>query len=399
MTGLEFIQFAGASLTTPPIQAVPSLEIHGRDWRVNGTYAVLNIESCLSLPVHYVHGSRDHAKALLTDIQQHGGQMVRVFCGAIPWARLNGQTVGYTAAQVRAILPLLLEDAAALGLCVQAVAITDVEREDHVRQVAEILRGRKGVVYELANEYWQRGVSQAQLVQWGNAHCAGLLWAIGAPQDDEPDPSCVWAGSGGPFGVAHLERHASGPEFWNEILHLRDMYGIEECTGDPVNDNERTGAAEPGTPGQRHFDPAWFFVAGVVDRCFGLSHCFHSEAGRWAELLGSNQRTCRHAERDGHTLVESVLGTSGAPRYYNTGHSGSPVGSIPADQWNDTLGRTEGRCHSFTVGDRGVTYVAGLPAGKDFPVPWQNGWRMVRLLEERAAQHDGSRILVYEIAR
>jgi hypothetical protein len=159
-----------------------------------------------------------------------------------------------------------------------------------------------------------------------------------------------------------------------------------------VIDNERIGAAEPGTPGQRINDPAIFYAAGALDRAFGVGGVHHSQAGLMAVLPGPVQQACAVAEVAGQLDVAAALAVRGS--YKNVGHAGGPFSTATFVEG----GAQEGvvRAYSFVSGNAGVSVLVGLRGSAG--LVWANGWRQVREVGRRTAQ-DGRDVVVIEIAR
>lgn len=319
--------------------------------------------------------SAEERRARYDEIRGLGFNGFRVFAGDLGWA-------GQTPAAARAVLPTILDEAAERGLYVYVCAITGgkdpaYDVEAHLREVVAICAGRPNVLLEGANEIGHPTLSDRVTVPWLNSQLSrlaprDLLWTPGAPLGtDEPDPSGEWAGAGGRFSDAHLDR---GRDKWNQVRRLRELYAIAEVTRRPVMNGEMIGADERmgGDTGtrQRRNDPEFFFTAGVLSRGFELGTVFHSQAGLMAEPLGPVQTDCARAFVDGFTC----LPTADRLTFVNAGWPGSPV--VAADFDNGLV-----RAYSFTTGQQGYTVLLGIRG--DPRVVWGGGWGPVGELDER----------------
>lgn len=376
------------TLTKTPAPPVPTFTIRNRQFYDGDTLYVQRWVSGLTLLVR----TPEQQGTFLDWAAKTGFNGVRVFAGALTWA-------GQTPDGARAALPALLDLAAARGLTVEVTAITDsatgYDAREHVRLLAGLLTNRRGVVFELANEVGHptqaANITADNLRQWGAALVpAGLPWAVGAAGVDEPDAAGVYPTSGGSYSTAHLDR---GRDLWNQFRRVREIYAIVESTKAPALNNEPLGCAEPGTAGQRFFDPAMAFVLGALDRGFGVGGVHHSQAGLMAQLPGPVQQACADAYVAAHAAVDAVLpGVVG--QYKNVGHAGGPfaaAGFVDGGQADGVI-----RAYAFIDGNRGVVVLMGLKG--DAALVWANGWRLIRTVASRTAQ-DGRQIVVLEIGR
>lgn len=387
--------------TPPPAPAGPV--ITARDGRFfDGTGARL-VPRWKSLLIALTKTPAQQA-VILDQVVANGFAGVRVFSGALTWA-------GQTPESAREALPAFLDRAAARGLVVEVTGLTDTasgyDAREHIRLLAGILANRFGVVFELMNEIGHptqdATITPGVLRAWGQELVAplGIPWAVGASEVDEPCPPDPWdrerpaacrgygeheyPAAGGSYNTAHLER---GRDFWNQFRRVRELYAI------PALNNEPLGCAEPGTPGQRYYDPAMAYVLGVLDRAFGVGGVHHSQSGLLAELPGPVQQACELAYVAGHRDVDAVLpGVVG--QYLNVGHGGSPLSGARFVDGGGADGVV--RAYSFVDGaNRGVTVLVGLRG--DAALTWANGWEIVRTVGSRTA-HDGRQIVVLEIRR
>jgi hypothetical protein len=409
-----------------PPPPVPSLTVRGRQFFDGDRLYIPRWVSGLTLLVR----TPEQQDAFLDWAAKTGFNGVRVFAGALTWA-------GQTPEGARSALPALLDKAAARGLTVEVTAITDsatgYDAREHVRLLAGLLTNRRGVVFELANEVGHPSqspeITEPRMRQWGAEILdpLGIVWAVGASSVDEPCPRfedrdrneitrqaweslpadqrndrpavCgpydpgVYPAHGGRYNTAHLDRTSNLRQTWNVWRRVREIFAITESHGNPTVNNEPEGCAEPGTRGQRYFDPAFAFAAGALDRAFGVGGVHHSQAGLMAELPGPVQQQCAEAYVAAHAAVESVLpGVVG--QYKNVGHAGGPLSAARFVEGGSGDGVV--RAYSFISGNRGVSVLIG--ARGELGLVWANGWRQVKVIAERTAQ-DGRAVVVLEIGR
>ena len=376
----------------------PELGTDGKNWKNRGRFFAPRFVSMLSA-LRPARTEEDWRKFFAWAVTT-GFNGVRVFGGALMWAQ-------QTAEGARARLPMFLDLATEFGLAVEVTAITDsrdggYDPKTHLAAIASIVRGRRNVLLELANEVGHGTQSSDvnnpdTLRRWGQELCQGLLWAVGSNamtefgDEVEPDTRKYFTG-GGTYNTAHLRRDDNP----SRLRRIREIYGIAEEHNCPAFDNERMGADEMAVPGRRKSDPNWFFVAGLLDRCFNLGGIHHSEAGLHAVLPGPVQQACANAEIEGGRLAHSILGDAPA-RYWNEGFVGGPIADYSPAEWLQMFGHEDARAYSFTVGNRGLTVMIGLPS-TPLELKFANGWTRVRLLTERKAA-DGRRVEVWEITQ
>jgi hypothetical protein len=314
---------------------------------------------------------------------------VRVFGGALTWAEQTPESA-------RKALPGLLDRAAARGLSVEVTALTDTgtgyDPKVHLQGVVAILKGRRGVVLELANEVGHptqakdltpdrlRALGQEVVVP------AGLVWAVGAGNSDEP-VNGRYQTHGGTYITAHLDR---GGPMWPQVARVRALATIVEAHGVPVLDNEPMGADEVHgreTGRQRWDDPAGFFALGVLDRAFGLGGVHHSQAGLMAERPGPVQQRSADAYVAGHRAIDAVLG---APigRFYDTGQRDSPIASVDRSK--------VAAAYAFVSGNRAAVVLVG--ATGDPALRWTAAWRQLKVAATMRGK-DGARLDVIEAAK
>ena len=309
-------------------------------------------------------------QARYREIKTLGFNGFRVFTGDLGWA-------GQTPESARAVLPTILDEAAAHGLYVYVCAITGGKNPsydvgDHLAQVVAICAGRWNVLLEGANEIGHPTLSETVTVPWLVERLKrlvpkGLLWTVGAPlhtDEPTPPPTSQWVASGGLFDDAHLDR---GRDKWNQVRRLRELYAIYEVNGVPVVNGEMIGADERmgGDTGtrQRRNDPDFFFAAGALSRGFELGTVFHSQAGLLAQPLGPVQTQCAKEFVRGFRCIP----TDEHLTFMNAGWPNSPVARADFNQVT--------RCYSYVAGNRGWTVLLGIKS--DPMVQWGGGWQAV----------------------
>lgn len=314
--------------------------------------------SCLAAlrPGHDYRPALDEAAEL-------GADLVRVFCGALPWA---GQEIGH----VYERLPQFLDACRIRSLHAYLAYITEAGTgyalDAHVREIEQIKAGRDNVLSEVGNEPWhatQGGRLTPERCRELAMRMAGPV-GYGAAEDDE---SPIYAG--GDFVPVHLSRSR---DKWNQVRRVREM----EVLTKPALNQEPIGADEASIPGKREADPSYFFALGALNRLFEVGGVFHSQSGLFAERLGPNQRLCAEAFLHGARIwpdqqVRLI--------YKNAGHDGSPV--LRA-RFND--GRAEPGCtraYSGVIGNDGFTIALGTVG--DPGVEFGNGWRPIEVLADR----------------
>lgn len=398
-----------------PAPPVPRLMVKGRQFydADTGALYVPRWVSGLTLLAR----TAEQQEAFLAWAAKTGFNGVRVFAGALTWA-------GQTPESARAALTPMLNRAARHGLVVEVTALTDTgtgyDAKRHLAGIVDQLAGRRGVVLELANEIGHgtqaEDITPERMRAWGAelVRPRGILWAVGASTVDEPcppaDPWIVdgevrerpaacrgyaegeYPAHGGDYSTAHLERGSR--DLWNQFRRVREIFAIADNQGRPALNNEPLGCAEPGTTGQRYFDPAMAFALGALDRAFGVGGVHHSQAGLMAELPGPVQQACADAYVAAHRAVDSALpGVVGSYRNVRN-ESDHPILSARFVDGGAADGVV--RAYSFIDGGRGVTVLVG--AKGDAGLQWGNGWRHVRGIELRTA-HDGRSVGVLEIRR
>jgi hypothetical protein len=295
----------------------------------------------------------------LDEAQRLGFNLVRVFCGPLPWC---GQELKH----VYEHLPGLLDDAQARGLhaylsyCTEAG--TGYDLESHVYEVdVRTAGGRLNVLREVANEPWH----PTQGGRLSPERCRELSYRMFAPSGfgaAEDDESREYAG--GEFVPVHLSR---ARDKWNMVRRVRELEALGGC----AFNQEPIGAAEASIPGKRESDPAIFYTMAALNRLFNVGGVFHSEDGLHARPLGPNQRRCAEAfirgsrvwPHDGDRLV-----------YLNVGHSGSPIVSATFNEGN--LGHPGcTRSYCGVIGNHGFNVTLGISDMANPGAQIGNGWR------------------------
>jgi hypothetical protein len=386
---LGLLLVAGVALSAqraPKPEAVPKLEVRGAQFvDESGRTYIPRWVSGLTLLVR----TPQQQATFLDWAKKTGFNGVRVFAGAVSWAKLTPE--GSLEA-----LPGLLERAVARGLAVEVTGLMDTglgyDAKAHLLALTNILVGRRGVVFELANEIGHptqsKDLTPDRLRAWGQEIVAprGLVWAVGAADTDQL-VNGQYPAAGGSYITAHLDR---GGAMWPQAARVRALFAIVEAHGVPVINNEPTGADErPGreTGRQRWNDPAGFFALGVLDRAFNLGGIHHSQAGLMGEVPGPVQQRCANAYVAGHRAVDSVLG-SDAGRFIDMGKEGSPLESVAGMPATQAL--------PFVAKDKGVVVLVGAPAGAK--LQWAKGWHQVAVVKSMTGG-DGNRVDVIQAVR
>jgi hypothetical protein len=375
----------------PEIAAVPRLVVKGKQF-YDGDTGALYIPRWVS-GLTLLARTPEQQEAFLAWAQKTGFNGVRIFAGALTWA-------GQTPESARAALTPFLDRAARHSLTVEVTALTDTgtgyDAKQHLIGIVDRLAGRRGVVLELANEIGHgtqsADITPERMRAWGIeiVRPRGIIWSVGATLESDEPINGVYAGHGGDYSTAHLDR---GRPTWNQVRRVREIYAIAEVHGAPAVNNEPIGCSEPGQSGQRWQDPAMFFALGALDRAFGVGGVHHSQAGLMAELPGPVQTACATSYVAAHRAIDAVLpGQVGS--YRNVGHDGSPLTSARFVEGGSGDGVV--RAYSFIAGDRGVVVLVGFKG--DAALQWADGWRVVRTVDSRTA-HDGRQIMVVEISR
>ena len=314
---------------------------------------------------------------------------VRIFAGAVSWANLTPQ-ISLEA------LPVFLDQAAKRGLVVEVTGLMDTglgyDAKAHVQALTNVVAGRRGVVFELANEIGHptqaKDLTPDRLRAWGKEIVAprGVIWALGAGDTD----TLVNGGhptAGGSYITVHLDR---GGAMWPQVARVRVLFEVSRALGVPVINNEPMGCDEkPGreTGRQRWNDPAGFFAMGVLDRAFNLGGVHHSQAGLMGEVPGPVQQRCADAYVAGHRVVESTLG-DGRGVFTEAGRDDAPVRSVSGLPPEQVL--------TFVAKDRAMVVLIGAP--KDAKVQWAAGWRQAAVVKSMTGL-DGRRVDVISSAR
>lgn len=330
----------------------------------DGGYFRIVGASCLSP----LRPGADYLPAL-DEIAGLGFNMVRVFCGALPWC-------GQTLSDVYERLPEFLDACASRGLYVWPAHHTEAETgydlTEHTRRLQEILARRDYILSEVANEPdhpTQGGRLDPSVCAELAEVMAGPV-AFGATIDDDESPKYM----GGEWGTVHLDR---GRDKWNMVRRVREIEAMSAEQQMPVTSGEPIGAADQSEPGKRESDPAIFFCMAALCRLFETGGIFHSTDGLNAQTFTMHQRTCAEAYIRGD---RALSGISERLVYYNVGHTGSPLSSAI---FNDGVVSNPGvtRAYSGVYGDRGYTVLVGLGPG-DPGLVWSSGWQPVAVVDQ-----------------
>jgi hypothetical protein len=316
--------------------------------------------------LHRIHGAsvlsplrpgHDY-RPCLDELSGLGFDLVRVFCGALPWA---GQELRH----VYERLPQFLTEARQRGLNVYEAyhteAGTGYDLNAHTRELEAINADRDNVLREAANE----ADHPTQGGRLSPERCREIVSMMASPvagygatiEDDESDKY-----AGGAFVSVHRDRSR---DKWNCVRRVREVEASSERNKKPAFDQEPIGADEQSIQGKRESDPAIFFTQAVLARIFEVGSILHSTDGLHANRFQPNQRRCAEAFITGHRIWPYD-----SPRltYKNTGWADSPV----KDAWFQDEGGTVCRVYSGVTGNDGLTCALGLTG--DPRIEWQNGW-------------------------
>jgi hypothetical protein len=302
-----------------------------------------------------------------------GWNILRTFCGALPW-------VGQELHHVYERLPVYLEECQIRGLNgylgYNTEAGTGYDLERHTDEVEAIADDFPHVVLrEVANE----ADHETQGDRLPPERCQDLAERMNGPvslgatlEGDESDKY-----TGRDHTSVHLDR---GRDPWNMVRRVREIYAHTERFNRPANNQEPIGAGEHEEPGSRCADPAIFLTMAALNRLFDVTcDIFHSEDGRYARVLGPQQRRCAEAFVAGSRVwpTEDVLS------YRNAGHGGSPVKDANFDKVVRVYsGLMPSGIEAFTV-------ALGLTGSVDeSQIQLNEGWRWDTLLS-RMAGADG----------
>ena len=311
-------------------------------------------------PGHEYRPALDDAVAL-------GWNVVRTFCGALPWC---GQEIHH----VYERLPTFLQECEARGfnayLAYHTEAGTGYDLEQHTDEVERIAQAYPVVVLrEVANE----ADHDTQGGRLDPGRCADLAGRMAGPvsygatlEGDESDKY-----TGRDHTSVHLDR---GRDPWNMVRRVREIYAHTERFKRPANNQEPIGAAEQDEPGRRCADPAIFHTMALLNRLFDCTaDIFHSNDGLDALPLGPQQRACAQAFAAGARLWP----TGDVLSYRNAGHEGSPVRDANFDKVV--------RVYSGLMpnGVEAMTVALGLQGSVDnAAVELNEGWRWDTLLSQ-----------------
>jgi len=302
-----------------------------------------------------------------------GWNLVRTFCGALPWC---GQELHH----VYERLPTFLGELQARGLngylAYHTEAGTGYDLEAHTDEIERIAQAYPVVVLrEVANE----ADHETQGGRLDPGRCADLAGRMAGPvsygatlEGDESDKY-----TGRDHTSVHLDR---GRDPWNMVRRVREIYAHTERFNRPANNQEPIGAAEQDEPGRRSADPAIFLTMAALNRLFDVTaDIFHSNDGLDALPLGPQQKACAQAYYAG----SRVWPTADVLSYRNAGHEGSPVRDANFDKVV--------RVYSGLMpsGGEALTVALGLVGSvHEAAIELNDGWRWDTLLAQMAG-HDG----------
>lgn len=322
-----------------------------------------------------------------------GANGVRIMVGDLPWAN-------QTAAQARYGLPKALRMLWARNLRAEVTCLTETARGgynkyDHVHAVTDICSDfADAVIGEIANEFFHPTQDAdthdprylAELGQFFEHY--GMLWSIGAPATDEPNPETH--DLPGPIIKIHLGRTR---DTWNMIRHVRELENVSAQYGRFVWNGEPIGWDETDEPGRRSNRPIVAFSLGVLSRGFELGLTSHSQAGLRADLPGPIQQACHEAAMRGYMCLPFV----NRLRFENAGWSNSPVQSANFHKDDPDAERqqpgTVVRAFSFIDDSVNMGAIALVGLTGDPQLRLANGWNVAGIIDEMSDDIGTLRVL------
>jgi hypothetical protein len=306
---------------------------------------------------------RDPAREFIQWAARTGFNGVRVLCGNLTWA-------GQTADAAAAGLPDVLETLAEHGLYCEVTAVSDsaaggFDTRAHVDRIASICAEHQNAIVEIANEPYhptQRAEvhDYAYLGRLGRdlVDPRGLLWAVGAPPDDEPGAR-EFPLAGGYLHV-HLNR---GRDEWNMVRRVRELENASTSYNRHVWNGEPIGWHDTSQPGRRNANPDIAFAMGALSRGFEVSVTSHAEHGLRAELPTPHQQHMHERLIAGFRAIP----TTARLLFKNARWVDSPVAEAAFE-------RAVVRVYSFLdSADHGYTFAFGMTG--DPQIQWKNGFR------------------------
>ena len=310
--------------------------------------------SAFRLAEQIAHGREAEAVAFLDWARGRQLNVVRVFAMAHHLFALT------PADGVRA-LPRLLELAAARGLHVEIVALTDtaaiaVDHAQHVAAVGAVAAAHRNALVEIANEPWhptqdRRLHDPAYVKKLSAAVPAGVLVALGSA---EGTPGYAE----GAYATWHSPR-GSGQEGWQHVLQLAEGPALVQAWGKPVVSDEPIGAADAAIAGRRDNAPEHFGAAAALTRLAGLGATFHYEGGLQSRIPAGRELECFTAWSEGLALL-SGLPQNG--RFLN----GDELAAI---------GRAQGVRAAFGRASGAEVWLVGVNPAPGAAVAWSGGWK------------------------
>lgn len=322
-------------------------------------------------PGHDYRPALDEAAAL-------GFNLVRTFCGPLPWC-------GQERVHVYDKLPVFMAECADRGMNAYLSYVTEAgtgyDIDAHVQEVEAMARNENDLVLrEVANEPWH----PSQGGRLAPAMCGHLrAWMHG--------PACYGASTtdeatdydGGDFAGPHLDRSR---DRWNMVRRVRELHEKHIA----IN-QEPIGADEVEQAGKRLSDPAVFLCMGALNRLFlGGNGVFHSQAGLMAQPLGPVQRQCAQAFVTGTRLWPGAHRLTYQNSNVNGGWHDSPVQWHPVD---DIV-----RAYSGVDGQQALVVLVGAKPGAEGSVRLGEGWRIAAVLASSMGL-DGRGCIVWHLTR
>jgi len=159
--------------------------------------------------------------------------------------------------------------------------------------LSQVVAGRehKIILIEVANEYWQNGVSLSEVQQHGAtlANNTSVLVALSAPQGGKTQAKVTYENTAADIATIHFSRTGG----WVSVFDCNNVYGCSGClAGLPMkaSNNEPVG---PGSSVYSEEDPEKILMAAAITWGSKLPmYVFHSRPGITADnknLSSANQ--------------------------------------------------------------------------------------------------------------
>jgi hypothetical protein len=273
-----------------------------------------------------------------------------------------------TPEQGTAALPRVLEIAAAHGLHVEVVALSDtgairVDLAQHVKAVGAIAASRPNALVEIANE-------PVHPTQRPDVHSPDNLRNLAAlvPQDVPVSLGSIETGEGfaaGSYVTWHVHR-TTEPDRWGHVLATAEGAEFVTKFKKPVISDEPIGAAASFIEGRRDNDPARFRAAALVTRLAGLGATFHYEGGLQARIPRGRELECFNAWSDAWRILPDDVETRGV--FGRAGEQGSAVAGYDKDAAAGVFERRTDR----------EAWAVAVGVKSDPRLRFGSGWRVVR---------------------